>query len=416
MSEEFFKDDMKIDNVSVSDIALTYGTPCFLYSEETIIENFNAISNSFCSEKRHLYYAVKANSNLSILNCLNNLGAGFDIVSLGELHRVAKINSNTNKIVYSGVGKTRDEIIESLNLNIRCINVESIEELFRIERISNELGVRAPIAIRINPNIDTDTHSYVATGHEDSKFGISREDMNDVFSYAIESNNLNLIGIHYHIGSQILSVEPFILAIEFIANVYNEVTSMGANIELINMGGGLGINYTNENPPELDFFGKSIVAAIEKNKMQNLDFILELGRSIVGNAGYLLTQVEYVKKTKTKNFVVVNAGMDNLIRPALYQSIHEISNIKSGNTGEKILCDIVGPVCECSDFFLKDIEINVEQGDILVIKSCGAYASSMSSNYNSRRRAAEVLIRKGKHIKIRDRDSLEDLYDKEILI
>ena len=404
-----------IDGIPVKEIAESFGTPSIVYSYNKIYENFNAIKQSFESEKRKIFYSVKANSNLSILKIFNDLGAGFDIVSLGELKRVLSVNVDPKNIVYSGVGKSSDEILECMKINIRSFNVESIAELERIIKLSNEHKCLTRVSIRVNPNIDADTHEYISTGVEDSKFGISLSDIKDAVNLTQNNSFVELIGIDYHIGSQILDIKPFLKAIESVAQLYNELCDLGLNINLINMGGGLGINYTDESPPSLEEFGKEITSKIKECNLESLEFIIELGRSLIGNTGILITKVEYVKRGDQKNFLIVDAGMDNLIRPCLYNSKHKILN-SSSSKDNGLKYDIVGPVCECSDFLGKDVEISAKQDDLICIYGCGAYVSSMSSNYNSRLKAAEIIIINDKCKEIRKRDTYEQLTENEILI
>jgi len=404
-----------IDGIPVKEIAESFGTPSIVYSYNKIYENFNAIKQSFESEKRKIFYSVKANSNLSILKIFNDLGAGFDIVSLGELKRVLSVNVDPKNIVYSGVGKSSNEILECMKINIRSFNVESIAELERIIKLSNEHKCLTRVSIRVNPNIDANTHEYISTGVEDSKFGISLSDIKDAVNLTQNNSFVELIGIDYHIGSQILDIKPFLKAIESVAQLYNELCDLGLNINLINMGGGLGINYTDESPPSLEEFGKEITSKIKECNLESLEFIIELGRSLIGNTGILITKVEYVKKGDQKNFLIVDAGMDNLIRPCLYNSKHKILN-SSSSKDNGLKYDIVGPVCECSDFLGKDVEISAKQDDLICIYGCGAYVSSMSSNYNSRLKAAEIIIINDKCKEIRKRDTYEQLTENEILI
>ena len=404
-----------IDGIPVKEIAESFGTPSIVYSYNKIYENFNAIKQSFESEKRKIFYSVKANSNISILKIFNDLGAGFDIVSLGELKRVLSVNVDPKNIVYSGVGKSSDEILECMKINIRSFNVESIAELERIIKLSNEHKCLTRVSIRVNPNIDADTHEYISTGVEDSKFGISLSDIKDAVNLTQNNSFVELIGIDYHIGSQILDIKPFLKAIESVAQLYNELCDLGLNINLINMGGGLGINYTDESPPSLEEFGKEITSKIKECNLESLEFIIELGRSLIGNTGILITKVEYVKKGDQKNFLIVDAGMDNLIRPCLYNSKHKILN-SSSSKDNGLKYDIVGPVCECSDFLGKDVKISAKQDDLICIYGCGAYVSSMSSNYNSRLKAAEIIIINDKCKEIRKRDTYEQLTENEILI
>ena len=415
MTIEYKNNDSFIDGISLKKIAGDFGTPCFIYSHDDLVKNFSEIKNVFASEKRKVFYSVKANSNLSILKVLLELGAGFDIVSLGELERVIKIGAQPEKIIYSGVGKSEEEIIRSLEYGIHCFNVESFSELERINTIAAKLNKVAPVSIRINPNIDPGSHEFISTGVETTKFGINLKNMMDAFIYANNEKSIELLGIDYHIGSQIESLDPFKEAIISVKKIVDQLKENNINIKLIDMGGGLGINYQNNDAPSLNDFGKTINQVINDNELSDYDFIVELGRSIVGNVGYILTSVEYIKKDSEKNFVIVDAGMDNLIRPALYGAWHEIKPI-ADNKEQNILCDIVGPVCECTDFLGKDRQLSVQQGDLLIISSCGAYASSMASNYNSRPKPSEIMIKNGEMHIISRKEKINDLFSREIIV
>ena len=415
MTIEYKNNDSFIDGISLKKIAADFGTPCFIYSHNDLVKNFSEIKNVFASEKRKVFYSVKANSNLSILKVLLELGAGFDIVSLGELERVIKIGAQPEKIIYSGVGKSEEEIIRSLEYGIHCFNVESFSELERINSIAAKLNKVAPVSIRINPNIDPGSHEFISTGVETTKFGINLKNMMDAFIYANNEKSIELLGIDYHIGSQIESLDPFKEAIVSVKEIVDQLKENNINIKLIDMGGGLGINYQNNDAPSLNDFGKTINQVINDNELSDYDFIIELGRSIVGNVGYILTSVEYIKKDSEKNFVIVDAGMDNLIRPALYGAWHDIRPI-TDNKEQNILCDIVGPVCECTDFLGKDRQLSVQQGDLLIISSCGAYASSMASNYNSRPKPSEIMIKNGEMHIISRKEKINDLFSREIII
>ena len=415
MTIQYKNNDSFIDGISLKKIAAEFGTPCFIYSHNDLVKNFSEINNVFASEKRKVFYSVKANSNLSILKVLLELGAGFDIVSLGELERVINIGAQPEKIIYSGVGKSEEEIIRSLEYGIHCFNVESFSELERINSIAVKLNKVAPVSIRINPNIDPGSHEFISTGVESTKFGINLKNMMDAFIYANNEKSIKLLGIDYHIGSQIESLDPFKEAIISVKKIIDQLKKNNINIKLIDMGGGLGINYQNNDVPSLKDFGKTINQVINDNELLDYDFIIELGRSIVGNVGYILTSVEYIKKDSEKNFVIVDAGMDNLIRPALYGAWHEIKPI-TDNKDQNILYDIVGPVCECTDFLGKDRRLSVEQGDLLIISSCGAYASSMASNYNSRPKPSEIMIKNGEIHIISRKEKINDLFSREIII
>lgn len=415
MTIEYKNNDSFIDGISLKKIAAEFGTPCFIYSHNDLVKNFCEINDVFANEKRKVFYSVKANSNLSILKVLLELGAGFDIVSLGELERVINIGAQPEKIIYSGVGKSEEEIIRSLEYGIHCFNVESFSELERINSIAAKLNKVAPVSIRVNPNIDPGSHEFISTGVETTKFGINLKNMMDAFIYANNEKSIELLGIDYHIGSQIESLDPFKEAIVSVKKIVDQLKENNINIKLIDMGGGLGINYQNNDAPSLNDFGKTINQVINDNELSDYDFIIELGRSIVGNVGYILTSVEYIKKDSEKNFVIVDAGMDNLIRPALYGAWHEIKPI-TDNKDQNILCDIVGPVCECTDFLGKDRRLSVQQGDLLIISSCGAYASSMASNYNSRPKPSEIMIKNGEMHIISRKEKINDLFSREIII
>ena len=415
MNTDHKNKNYSIDGISVDDLAKDFGTPCFVYSESSISRNFNEIRDVFNTDKKKVYYSVKANSNLTILKLLKDLGSGFDIVSMGELERVMKIGVDPKNIVYSGVGKSEEDIRKSIEHGIYCLNVESFAELERIQKIAEELKVNAPVAIRVNPNIDPGSHEYISTGLESTKFGINLTNMMEAFLYADKQKYIKLIGIDYHIGSQIETLEPFTKAINSVAEILKKLEEKNINLELIDMGGGLGIDYDGNKVPSMKEFGAAINNSIKDNNLEKYQIIIELGRSIVGKAGYLITKVEYIKKDSKKNYVIVDAGMDNLIRPALYNAWHNI--ICTGIHNEKeILCDVVGPVCECADFLGKDRMLSVKQDDILVICSCGAYASSMSSNYNSRPRPAEVIIKNKEAKLISKKEKIEDLFSREIII
>ena len=415
MNTDHKNKNYSIDGISVDDLAKDFGTPCFVYSESSISRNFNEIRDVFNTDKKKVYYSVKANSNLTILKLLKDLGSGFDIVSMGELERVMKIGVDPKNIVYSGVGKSEEDIRKSIEHGIYCLNVESFAELERIQKIAEELKVNAPVAIRVNPNIDPGSHEYISTGLESTKFGINLTNMMEAFLYADKQKYIKLIGIDYHIGSQIETLEPFTKAINSVAEILKKLEEKNINLELIDMGGGLGIDYDGNKVPSMKEFGTAINNSIKDNNLEKYQIIIELGRSIVGKAGYLITKVEYIKEDSKKNYVIVDAGMDNLIRPALYNAWHNI--ICTGIHNEKeILCDVVGPVCECADFLGKDRMLSVKQDDILVICSCGAYASSMSSNYNSRPRPAEVIIKNKEAKLISKKEKIEDLFSREIII
>ena len=395
------------DKISMKELAEKYGTPSFVYSEERIVENFLTIKRAFSSTTTDICFAVKANSNIGILQILARQGAGFDIVSGGELARVLKAGGDPEKIVFSGVGKQDWEIIEGLQNKIRCFNVESAAELEKIAQIARSFGQIAPVSLRVNPNIDAKTHPYISTGLAESKFGIKIETAEHLFQRAHEDPHLNLVGIDCHIGSQITEIEPFLASLNILINLVQRLAGKGINLSHIDIGGGVGIKYKDEEVINWNEFASEIKKSM-KDIPQRL--ILEPGRSIVGNAGLLLAQIILLKNNGQKNFAVVDAGMNDLLRPALYGSWHEIVSVEKRTHPEPLDWEIVGPICETSDFLAKGRSLSIIEGDLIAILDCGAYGFSMSSNYNSRPKAAEILIADKSHFCIRDREKISDLF------
>ena len=395
------------DEISMKELAEKYGTPSFVYSEERIVENFLTIKRAFSSTTTDICFAVKANSNIGILQILARQGAGFDIVSGGELARVLKAGGDPEKIVFSGVGKQDWEILEGLQNKIRCFNVESAAELEKIAQIASSCGQIAPVSLRVNPNIDAKTHPYISTGLAESKFGIKIETAEHLFQRAHEDPHLNLVGIDCHIGSQITEIEPFLASLNILINLVQRLAGKGINLSHIDIGGGLGIKYKDEEVINWDEFASEIKKSM-KDIPQRL--ILEPGRSIVGDAGLLLAQIILLKNNGQKNFAVVDAGMNDLLRPALYGSWHEIVSVEKRTHPEPLDWEIVGPICETSDFLAKGRSLSIIEGDLIAILDCGAYGFSMSSNYNSRPKAAEILIADKSHFCIRDREKISDLF------
>ena len=391
----------------MKELAEKYGTPSFVYSEERIVENFLTIKRAFSSTSTDICFAVKANSNIGILQILARQGAGFDIVSGGELARVLKAGGDPKKIVFSGVGKQDWEIIEGLQNKIRCFNVESSAELEKIAQIASSCGQIAPVSLRVNPNIDAKTHPYISTGLAESKFGIKIESAEHLFQRAHEDPYLNLVGIDCHIGSQITEIEPFRAALNILINLVQRLAGKGINLSHIDIGGGVGIKYKDEEVINWKDFASEIKKSM-KDIPQRL--ILEPGRSIVGDAGLLLAQIILLKNNGQKNFAVVDAGMNDLLRPALYGSWHEIISVEKRTHPEPLDWEIVGPICETSDFLAKGRSLSIIEGDLIAILDCGAYGFSMSSNYNSRPKAAEILIADKSHFCIRDREKISDLF------
>ena len=413
MSNFIYKDgELHAEGVSLLEIAKQHNTPCYVYSKKAIETKYLEFISAFNSENNLLCYAVKANSNISILNILANMGSGFDIVSSGELFRVLKAGGDPSKVVFSGVGKRVDEMKFALEKNIKCFNVESKSELVKLNMVAESMEVLAPVSLRVNPDVDAKTHPYIATGLKENKFGISFELAKDTFEQAAKMSNINLIGIDCHIGSQISELSPFQDALQKLLDLINELTQSGIRLKHIDIGGGLGITYKDEKPPTPNQYVTAITNITSKH---DLEIIIEPGRSIIGNAGVLLTEVEYLNQNSFKNFAVVDAAMNDLIRPSLYDGWHEIKRvIKDSKVKEKIY-DIVGPICETGDFVGKNRTLPLTEGDLLAIFSAGAYGFSMSSNYNSRPRAVEILVDGNETHEIRGRETLKDLINGESL-
>lgn len=403
-------DSLHCEQVPYSVLAAEYGTPLYVYSQQDIIAAVNNYQQAFATVQPLICYSVKANSNLSILRRFAQMGCGFDIVSGGELQRVLAAGCDADKIIFSGVGKSSAEIEMALNQNIRCFNIESLAELERINNIAARLGKTAPISLRINPDVNAHTHPYISTGLKANKFGIAYQDAIAAYQLAASLPHLRITGIDCHIGSQLTDLSPLTEALERMLLLVDKLNALDINLEHIDLGGGVGIVYHNENVPNLAAYA----AAVEKLLAdRHLQLILEPGRSLIGNAGVLLTTVEYIKQGEEKNFVIVDAAMNDLLRPSLYQAYHGILNL-SPTTVTEFIADIVGPICESSDFLAKDRRIAASAGDLLLIQSAGAYACSMASNYNTRCRAAEVLVDGAKYKLIRQREILTDLLAPEI--
>ncbi|WP_417510954.1 diaminopimelate decarboxylase [Methylophaga sp.] len=395
------------ENVSVDKIAEQYGTPVYIYSRSALENHWQAFDDAFSAYPHLVCYAVKANSNLAVLNVLAKRGSGFDIVSMGELARVMAAGGDPAKTVFSGVGKTEQEIEYALQHGIRCFNVESIPELDRINTVAGRLGKKAPVSIRVNPDVDAQTHPYISTGLKENKFGIAIEDAREVYRSTQNMPNLDVVAVDCHIGSQLTSVAPFVDALERVLTLIDELAEDGINIEHLDIGGGLGIHYRDETPPTPAEYAQALAPLL---KDRDLEILLEPGRAIAGNAGILLTKVEFIKPTEAKCFAIVDAAMNDLLRPALYQSWQQIQTVKQHPSTKALNYDIVGPICETGDFLGKDRELALEQGDLLAIRSAGAYGFAMSSNYNSRPRAAEVMVEDDKIHLVREREAINDLF------
>ena len=404
---DYRADQLFAEDVALSEIAQQIGSPTYVYSRATIERHWRAFDDAFSALPHCVCYAVKANSNLAVLNVLARLGSGFDIVSGGELARVLAAGGRADKVVFSGVGKTKAEISEALQKKIRCFNVESLPELDRINEVAAELGMTAPISIRVNPDVDAQTHPYISTGLKENKFGISIEEAEGVYRHAQQMSNIDITGVDCHIGSQLTSVEPFVDALKRVLALIDRLAILGINLHHLDIGGGLGITYKDEVPPTPAEYAAALTGLLEGRQ---IEVLMEPGRAIVGNAGVLLTKVEYLKPTEDRHFAIVDAAMNDLLRPALYQSWQEIVPVKTDTTESVQQYDIVGPVCETGDFLGKDRALAIKAGDLLAIKSAGAYGFTMSSNYNSRPRAAEVMVDGDAVHCIRERESIASLY------
>jgi diaminopimelate decarboxylase len=401
------------EDCAVQAIAKQYGTPCYIYSKATLERHWHAFNDAFADHPHLICYAVKANSNLAILNLLARLGSGFDIVSLGELERVLAAGGDPKKIVFSGVGKRADEILAALKMGIRCFNVEVSAELDRINQLAGELNVVAPISLRVNPDVDAKTHPYISTGLKENKFGIDFNLALSEYQRAATLPNIRIVGIDCHIGSQLTETRPFLDALERIVTIVTLLKAQGIVLQHLDLGGGLGIRYNEEHPPAP---GEYVQALLQKLNDPEMEILLEPGRAIVGNAGILVTQVEYLKQTPDKNFAIVDAAMNDLLRPALYSAWQEIIPIKQLSRAEMNTWDIVGPVCETGDFLGKQRRLSLQQGDLLAVRSSGAYGFSMSSNYNSRPRVAEIMVDGSKTYVIRERETITQLWQGERLL
>ena len=400
------------ENVSLLEIANAYGTPCFVYSKAAIENNYNLFSDALKNWPTRICYAVKANSNIAVLNILAKLGAGFDIVSIGELERVLRAGGDASKIVFSGVAKREDELRRALIAGIYCFNIESIEELERLGNIAHEMDIQTNVSLRVNPNVDSTTHPYIATGLKESKFGIEIEHALEIYLDMENYSHLRAVGVDCHIGSQLLELEPLQTCLERIFELIDQLTEHGITLQHVDVGGGLGIRYTeNDYPPSPAKYAQTITPFLQDRQ---LELLIEPGRAIVGNAGILLTRIENLKYTSHKNFALVDAAMNDFIRPSLYSAWHQIEPVQKEN-GKDDLYDVVGPVCETGDFFGKDRQLMINKGDLLAIHAAGAYGFVMSSNYNSRPRAAEVLVDADQAWLIRKRESIEQLFADELI-
>lgn len=404
--------DLFIEELELHELVKKYQSPLYVYSKTATVKNYTVFNSAFGNYPHLICYAVKANSNLAILKTLAQNGSGFDVVSEGELKRVIVAGGEAQKIILSGVGKTYAEIKKALELNIKCINVESVAELDRIIEVATQLNKVAPISFRVNPNVDAKTHPYISTGLKENKFGIDIDDALNLYLKASQESCLNIVGVDCHIGSQITQVTPFLDALDKVCLLVEKLKQNHINIKHIDVGGGVGIDYEDNTTIDIKEYIEKIIT---KTQRLGVEIILEPGRAIVGNAGVFITKVEYLKQTENKSFCIVDGAMNDLIRPSLYNAYHKVLPLNKNKKGIKDTWDIVGPICETGDFLAKDRDLTLKQGDYLAIMDAGAYGFTMSSNYNSRPRVAEVMVSGEQHSLIRKREAIEDLYNNEII-
>ena len=410
---EYRNNRLYAEDVPVSEIASKYGTPAYVYSRRTIERHWHAFDDALGDHPHLICYAVKANSNLAVLNLMARMGSGFDIVSGGELMRVMAAGGEASKIVFSGVGKRSQEIRMALQAGIRCFNCESTEELERINTVAGEEGVKAPVSIRVNPDVDAQTHPYISTGLKENKFGIDIQQALAVYQRAAEMEHIEVNGIDCHIGSQLTQLDPFLDALDRVLNLASQLKEQGINIRHLDLGGGLGVRYRDEIPPEPSDYAHAI---LDKLKDTDFEILMEPGRAIAANAGILLMTVEHLKLTEHKNFAIVDAAMNDNMRPSLYSAWQDIIPAEERKACSTRAYDIVGPVCETGDFLGKDRTISIEPGDVLAMRSSGAYGFSMSSNYNTRARAVELMVDGDEIHVIRERETFEQMIAGEHLL
>ena len=398
------------ESVAVTDLMVEYGSPIYIYSRGQIESNWQQFDQAFGDHPHLICYAVKANSNLGVLNVLAKLGSGFDIVSIGELERVIAAGGKPGRCVFSGVSKTKTEIQRALELGIYCFNIESAAELDRVESVAKLMSTKAPISIRVNPDVDANTHPYIATGLKENKFGVSFDRALALYKKAEFSKHLDVFGLDYHIGSQITEVSPFIEALEKALDLISQLKAEGIKMSHIDIGGGVGIAYNEEETINIEKYVQSVL-----DKVGDLEVILEPGRAIVGNAGIFVTQVEYLKQSGVKSFAIIDGAMNDLQRPSLYGSYHKAIAVEDNSKGIKDTWDLVGPICETGDFLAKDRELTLAQGDYIALMSAGAYGFVLSSNYNSRPRVAEVMVSGSNHTLVRKRETVGSLFENEFI-
>ena len=392
----------------VKQLAEEFGTPLYIYSRATLERHWHAFDSALGEHPHLICYAVKANSNIGILNVMAKLGSGFDIVSQGELERVLAAGGEASKVVFSGVAKSRSEIMRALEVGIRCFNVESIAELYHINQIAGEMGKVAPISLRVNPDVDAHTHPYISTGLKENKFGVSVDEAREVYKLAATLPHVKITGMDCHIGSQLTELQPFLDATDRLIRLMEQLKEDGITLKHLDLGGGLGVTYTDETPPHPSDYATALLNKLKD--YEDLEIILEPGRAIAANAGILVAKVQYLKSNESRNFAITDTGMNDMIRPALYEAYMNIIEIDRTLGREKAIYDVVGPVCETSDFLGKQRELAIAEGDYIAQRSAGAYGASMSSNYNSRPRTAEVLVDGNKAHLIRRRENLSELW------
>ena len=411
---QYKNNQLMAENLPVKQLAEQFGTPLYVYSKATLERHWHAFNNAFGEHPHLVCFAVKSNPNIAILNVMAKLGSGFDIVTQGELERVLAAGGDASKVVFSGVAKSHQEIARALEVNIRCFNVESEAELLRINQIAGEMGKIAPISLRVNPDVDAHTHPYISTGLKENKFGVSVEQAREVYKVAATLPNIKIVGMDCHIGSQLTELQPFLDAVDRLIVLMEQLKQDGIRLKHLDLGGGLGVTYTDEAPPHPTEYAKALWEKL--SAFSELEIIVEPGRAITANAGILVTKIEYLKSNESRNFAIVDAGMNDMIRPALYQAYMNILEIDRTLVRKEKIYDVVGPICETSDFLGKQRKLAIAEGDYLAQRSAGAYGASMSSNYNSRPRTAEVMVDGDKAYLIRRREALNELWQLESLL
>ena len=411
---EYKNQQLFAEDVAITDIIAEHGTPAYIYSRATLERHWHAFDNAFGSHPHLICFAVKSNSNIALLNVMAKLGSGFDIVSQGELERVIAAGGEASKVVFSGVAKSHSEIERALEVGIRCFNVESIPELHRINEVAGKMGKIAPISLRVNPDVDAKTHPYISTGLKENKFGVSVQQAREVYRLAKTLPNVKIVGMDCHIGSQLTELQPFLDATDRLIVLMEQLKEDGIELHHLDLGGGLGVPYNGEEAPHPTEYTEALLAKLKD--YPNLEIILEPGRAISANAGILVTKVEYLKSNEDRNFAIVDTGMNDMIRPALYEAYMQITEVNQSLDREKATYDVVGPICETSDFLGKGRELAIAEGDLIAMRSAGAYGATMSSTYNSRPQAVEILVDGAKAHLIKARADFADLWRLEKLI